>query len=169
LEEYVVFYGLVQISLATALAVSSSTPIAAAQSCVVAQPGSTLWNENPDVAAIVDLAQQLKRASTTQNVAQIEDLYSPEVVYMTPGRPDTLGRKIIADNYSKLFAKFDVTLDVQVQEVGVCGDTAYDRAVFVATRTPKSGGTGLTIKGRVLEILRKEQGRWKSFRVMVNS
>jgi len=51
----------------------------------------------------------------------------------------------------------------------IFGDVGFDRATFTMTMTPKAGGEAMTHTGRVLEIVRKEKKRWKSFRVMVNA
>src|SRR5579862_1280524 len=65
-------------------------------------------------------------------------------------------------------AQYRVHLDVHVDEVKVLGDFAFDRATFSMTMQPKKGGPSQAHAGRVMELVRKEGGQWKSFRVMTN-
>jgi ketosteroid isomerase-like protein len=43
---------------------------------------------------------------------------------------------------------------------------AFDRANFTLTATPKAGGQAAVSSGQFLEVLRKENGKWKSLRAM---
>jgi ketosteroid isomerase-like protein len=60
-------------------------------------------------------------------------------------------------------------VEVRIVEVKILDDYAYDRATFTMSMKPKAGGKTEEMGGRVFEVLRKEGGKWKSLRVMVNS
>ena len=124
---------------------------------------------NADVAAIVQIAKDFSDANKAEDVKRIAGFYSPDVIYMYQGMPNHVGREVIAEMYQDFFSKYTAQVVVHVDEVKVCGDMAFDRATFTVTGTPKLGGEGLVSKGRVLEILRKEGGKWMSLRVMVNT
>ena len=73
--------------------------------------------------------------------------------------------KISSSNSIKtFFSKYGGTVAVHIDEVEVFGDMAFDRASFTVTLTAKDGGKVTETKGRLLEVLRKEDGKWKSFR-----
>ena len=68
-----------------------------------------------------------------------------------------------------MLSSYNLRVDVHIVEVKVLGDYAYDRATFTMSMKPKAGGETQDMGGRVFEVLRKECGKWKSLRVMVNS
>lgn len=154
-------------ALLTVVSLGVTTP-ASAGSCIIADPGSPSWKKNRDVLAIVQIARDLEKAMKTEDAAQVADFYSPDVVYMADGRPDAHGRDTVAKSWSQMLETFHMELTVEIEEVGVCGDIAFDRAVFTSAMTAKTGGTPRVQKGRLLEILKKEEGKWRSWRVMVN-
>jgi uncharacterized protein (TIGR02246 family) len=124
---------------------------------------------NPDVAAIVQIAKDFEQWNKTGDVEHIVDIYSPDVIYMHGGMPNLNGKAVVAQNYKDFFSSYTAQVNVNVQEVRVFGDMAFDRATFTTAVTPKGGGETTVMKGQVMEILRKEAGKWKSFRVMANT
>jgi uncharacterized protein (TIGR02246 family) len=121
---------------------------------------------NPDVAAIVQSAKDFEQWNKTGDVEHIAEVYSPDVIYMMQGMPNHEGRTVVAQAYKDFFSNNTAQVTVNVQEVRVFGDMAFDRATFTTLATPKGGGETAVIKGRLLEVLRKEAGKWKSYRVM---
>jgi uncharacterized protein (TIGR02246 family) len=124
---------------------------------------------NQDVAAIVEIAKDFSQAYEAGDVGRMMEFYSPDVIYMAQGMPNHEGREILKKIYQQLFSNYRGHVDVQIEEVKILGDMAFDRARFTSTLTPKAGGEVVVSKGRLLEVLKKENGKWKSLRVMVNS
>jgi ketosteroid isomerase-like protein len=124
---------------------------------------------NPDVAAIVKIAKDFSAAIAVKDFKRIIDVYSPDVVYMSPGVPDIRGKDAEAQSWHDMLSSYDLHVDVRLMEVKILGDYAYDRAVFTMSMKPTAGGKTEEMGGRVFEVLRKENGKWKSLRVMVNS
>jgi len=124
---------------------------------------------NRDVAAIVQVAKDFSEAYASGDVGRIIEFYSPDIVYMAQGMQNHEGRAVLQEIYQQLFSKYHGRVDVQIEEVKVYGEMAFDRARFTSRLTPKAGGETVVSKGRLLEVLRKENGNWKSFRVMVNT
>ncbi len=122
---------------------------------------------NPDVAAIAKLAKDIPDAIASGDVKRAQDFYSPDAIKMVPGQPDIKGKENMWG--ADFLSKNRVHVVVHLVEVKVFGDLAYDRATFTTTVTPKSAGEAARVDGRLLEILRKERGKWKSYRVMYNS
>ena len=82
--------------------------------------------------------------------------------------PNHVGREVLEQIYRDFFSKYSAQVEVHIEEVRVSGDMAFDRGHFKVTSTPKAGGELEIREGRVFEVLRKERGKWKSLRVMVN-
>jgi ketosteroid isomerase-like protein len=121
---------------------------------------------NPDVAAIVQIANDFCEAWKTGNLAVIMDAYSADVIKSNQGSPNC-GKKELEQRYAKAMAQFQFEISVQIEEAEIISDSmAYDRATFTTRATPKAGGQTVVTKGRLLEVLKKENGKWKSFRVM---
>jgi uncharacterized protein (TIGR02246 family) len=124
---------------------------------------------NPDVAAIVQVAKDFSQAYEAGDADRVASFYSPEVIYMAYRMQNHEGRDIVREIYRGAFAANRGHVDVHIVEVKVFGDVAYDRATFTVTMTPKAGGKPTVSKGRLLEILHKEGGQWRTFRVMTNA
>jgi uncharacterized protein (TIGR02246 family) len=121
---------------------------------------------NPDVAAIVQIANGFCDAWKRADLARIMDAYSADVIKMSQGSPNR-GKEDLERSYADLFAKYNVEVDVKIEEVTiVSSSTAFDRARYTVIATPKTGGKPLVSSGRLLEVLRKENGEWKSLRSM---
>jgi uncharacterized protein (TIGR02246 family) len=124
---------------------------------------------NLDVAAIVKIAKDFSDAIAVGDFKRVIDFYSPNVIYMSPGVPDAEGRGAVAQNWQDMLSSYTMHVEVRIVEVKILGDYAYDRATFTMSMKPKAGGETQEMGGRVFEVLRKEDGKWKSLRVMVNS
>jgi uncharacterized protein (TIGR02246 family) len=124
---------------------------------------------NPDVVAIVRIAKDFSEAVAASDFKRMIDFYSPDVVYMSPGLPDAQGRDEVAQNWQGMLSTYNLHVEVHILEVKILGGYAYDRAIFTMSMKPKAGGETQEASGRLLEVLRKEEGKWKSLRVMVNS
>ena len=134
-----------------------------------ALPPGDLDLSNPDVAAIVQIAKDFSKAIAANDFQRVIDVYSPDVVYMSPGAQDAVGKDAVAQGWGDMLSTYSVRVDVHIVEVKILGDYAYDRATFTMSMKPKAGGETQDMGGRVFEVLRKEGGKWKSLRVMVNS
>jgi uncharacterized protein (TIGR02246 family) len=128
----------------------------------------TVDMSNPDVAAIVQVARDFEKAFAAGDAKTIATMYDPGVVYMANGAPDTFGVPVIARAREAFFAQYDARVAVHIQDVRVMGDMGYDRGTFTMTMTPKAGGKAMTHTGRVFEIVKKQAGKWRSYRVMLN-
>jgi uncharacterized protein (TIGR02246 family) len=129
-------------------------------------PESGVDLSNPDVAAIVQIANDFRDAWRRADLAFIMDAYSADAIKMSQGSPNR-GKDDLERSYAELLAKYNVEVDVKIEEVTiVSSSTAFDRVRYKVIATPKTGGNPLVSSGRLLEVLRKENGKWKSLRAM---
>lgn len=121
---------------------------------------------DPDVAAIVQIAKDFCTAWRNGDLARIMEAYSPDVIKTMQGSPNA-GKKELERGYADLMSKFHVQVDVNVEEVKIISSSmAFDRITYTVELMPKAGGKTLVSKGRLLELLRKENGKWLSLRAM---
>jgi len=113
-------------------------------------------NASDKVAAIVQIARDFSEAYKAGDAKRVASFYSRDLIYMAQGMPNHEGKEAIEQIYQDLFSKYSGTVAVQIEEVKVLGDMAYDRATFTVTLRPKAGGETVETKGRFLEVLRKE-------------
>jgi ketosteroid isomerase-like protein len=124
---------------------------------------------NPDVRTIVQMERDYGRNYNAPSIDGLMTVYSPQIIYTAQGLPSQAGSDVVRGQFAKLFAVYGGRLDLRVAEVKVFGDVAYARASLTLQLTPKAGGEPSIISGRLLEILRKEDGHWRVTRVMTNS
>lgn len=60
--------------------------------------------KNPDVTAIAQLAKDFSEAIAANDLKRVIDFYSPDVVYMSPGMPDALGKDALAQNWNGMLS-----------------------------------------------------------------
>jgi uncharacterized protein (TIGR02246 family) len=123
---------------------------------------------NPDVKAIVQVAKDYQNAWRAGDADRITSFYSSDAVYIPQGGPTKHADSTFLTRRRHFYATYNTHVDLHLVEVKVFGDMAYDRTDFVMTMTPKTGGDPQVKKGRLMEILRKEHGEWKSLRIMTN-
>jgi ketosteroid isomerase-like protein len=123
---------------------------------------------NPDVAAIVQIAKDFSVAFDTGDVKRLSEFYSSDLIYMPQGAPNQ-GLATVDEGRREVFTAYNAHVDVHIEEVKIMGDMGFDRGRFTVALTPKDGKPPTVIKGRIFEVVRKEGGKWKSFRVMTNT
>lgn len=131
-----------------------------------AQNVAPLDLSDPDVAAIVRIAADFSEAVEQGDLARLLSFYSPEIVKSAPGQPPQRGIGAVTESWKKTLSVYRCRLEVQIDEVKILGGTGYDSGVFKLTLIPKAGGETVESSGRVFEVVRKEQGSWKSLRVV---
>jgi len=133
-----------------------------------------------DLGAITGLATDVAQAIERGDFDRLADFYSPAAVYMAQGEPviDRNVGQAVVKRWRRLLGGNRASISIRLEEVDVSGDLAYDRVSYtitVASRTSvfvpgQSGVPGQVVqRGRALEILRKEDGVWKYYRVMTGS
>ena len=96
----------------------------------------------------------------------IMDVYSADVIKISQGVTNR-GKEELARSYSEFLSKYKVHIVVKIEEVRIISrQMAFDRDKFSSRAISKPRGGTLVSRGRLLEVLRKERGKWKSFRVM---
>ena len=112
-----------------------------------------------DERAIRDVIATWLRASAEGDSAQVLDLMTDDVVFLTPGQPP-FGKEKFAAAQEGL-REYRMAAHSEVREVRVAGDWAYSWTDLAITITPLEGGDAVRRKGNTLSIFeRRADGRW---------
>jgi ketosteroid isomerase-like protein len=132
-----------------------------------------------DVAAVAQLATDVAHDLAAGDFDRLADFYSPAAVYVAEGEPpiDHHAGSAIAKQWRRIVGPSLARIAVHVDDVDICGDLAYDRVTYTVTVTQRMSGpyagreTTRELRHivRSLDILRKEDGVWKYYRVLTNS
>jgi uncharacterized protein (TIGR02246 family) len=118
-----------------------------------------------DEQAIRSLVSTWLEATSNGDVSRVLDLIADDVVFLGPGRPPMRGKESFAAASRAMDGKSRVEGTVEVQEVRVFGDWAYQWVQLTLTMHPAGGGAPTRLSGPVLSILRKNpDGKWVIFR-----
>jgi len=118
----------------------------------------------------VDEFIEAYRAGDLQRAGAI---FADDLVDMSAGGPTRTGataKEHFLARVAKVHAKFKPSLAINIAEICVDGDFAYQRGDLVVTREPKNGGPISYVRQRYLEIWRRESdGNWRICVEMDNS
>lgn len=136
---------------------------ASAISALVVLLSSPVLAEQKDLEAIESKLQQYAVRFNKGDAEAVSRLYSDDVVYYGPLGRVFEGRAAVKQHYrDNLTAGFD-DMTVEVIELRLVGDTAYDIARYTIV-----GPDGAPLAGYHLAILQKEDGEWLVQRTLVN-
>lgn len=128
--------------------------------CVQQKNNNSRYAE--DIAAIDELREKEELAAEAGNVDSLLALRTDDFSAMPPNQPAVKGKKAVRTFLTGMFDQMEIEETVVSEEVTISGDWAYDRGTFSGTATPKAGGDSLSLEGKYLWILqRQEDGSWK--------
>jgi uncharacterized protein (TIGR02246 family) len=117
--------------------------------------------------------EEFTRAYNAGEFAKLTDIFVEDLVDMSAGGPTRHGpqaRKHFVARVQETHAKFLPHLEIQIDEIQVAEDWAYQRGSLIVELTPQGGGQKSFIKQRYLEIWRRQpDGQWKIAIEMDNS
>jgi ketosteroid isomerase-like protein len=116
----------------------------------------------------IEIRAAIERFITAYNdndQAGIRSLFASEFVDMSAGEPIRQGEEAVdfmLGRVSLAHSKSTPKLQINVHEIHVYGDWAYQRGDLQVTLTPRDGGACSYIRQRFLEIWHRGSGGWKS-------
>ena len=124
-------------------------------------------------AQIRRTVQEFVEAYNSREVARLPDIFADDFIDMSAGVPTRTGKEAKEHFVSRVegtHAKFTPHLTVNIEELRVAADWAYQRGSLVVTLVPRNGGETSFIRQRYLEIWRRDaDGRWRIAIAMDNS
>ena len=96
-------------------------------------------------------------------------VYMDEVISLPPGQPALVGKRAVRAMWQDVLASFQGNVTVDIEEIQILGDWAYERGTYRMELMPKAGGAPINDTGKYLDILRRTDGQWRYWRVSWNS
>ena len=109
-----------------------------------------------DEDLIRDLQRKWFRATMSGDDADIGDLMTDDVVFLTPGRT-SFGRQEFIESFKAMKEHVTMNCDGEYIEIIVVGDLAYATAHLDITVTPKNGGDAKQLSGNTMSVFRHRQ------------
>ena len=119
--------------------------------------------EQRDVEAIESQLQQYAARFNQGDAEAVSQLYSEDIVYYGPLGRVFEGREAVEQHYQDNLEAGFGDMTIEVIEVNVVGDIAYDVARYTIV-----GPQGQPLAGYHLGFLEKENGEWLVQRTLVN-
>jgi uncharacterized protein (TIGR02246 family) len=120
---------------------------------------------DPDVAAAEAefraAAIAKEEAYYSGDVDHYLTFYADDVISVTPGSPEVVGKAALEEGLRPFFEGYDVNGTLTIKKFWVYGDHAFRWAEWEETATPKDGGTPEHYIGRCLLNWEKTDGEWK--------
>jgi len=127
-----------------------------------------------DRRAIEALNDHDVRAALASDVEGIVSQWTDDFTVIPPAGPVVRGRSAnvaLADQAKKQMQAFiPVAYVVEIEEITVAGDYAFEWGTYRGAARPRAGGSDVTYSGKLLRILqRQSDGTWKMHRTMTTS
>jgi uncharacterized protein (TIGR02246 family) len=122
-----------------------------------------------DREAVAAIEDRIREAYAKGDADGVAAQYTEDAMLMGPGKPATVGRKAIADNFRPFFANFRGELAQEIEEIEVFGDQAYMRGRIRIQITAKHGSAKAQFQGKYIAIARRDtDGVWRFARDIYN-
>lgn len=121
--------------------------------------------------AIERLNAEWIAAVNAKDVSRLTDMVTDDVVFLPPGFPPIRGRRAVEAMYRSFFPQFShVEQTATIEEVEILDDWAIVWGTESLMLVPARGGPALTLQGRGMTVLRRQNdGSWKFARGINNS
>jgi uncharacterized protein (TIGR02246 family) len=124
-------------------------------------------------SAIRQAIEEFTHAYNAGDFARLTNIFAEDLIDMSMGGPTRRGqdaRMHFLSRVRETHANFRPHLEIQINEIQVAGDWAYEHGSLVVALTPRTGGDKSFIRQRYLVIWRRQaNGEWKIAVEMDNS
>jgi ketosteroid isomerase-like protein len=123
-----------------------------------------------DVAALHEFLSHAGEAVSAGDVEAEVNRFTEDGIYLWPGVSAIEGHDELRQWFDMRFSKFEVELESETLELEIAGDWAFERGRSVTRIRPRDGGETQLIRGKYLNILRKQgDGTWRISRRIRNA
>jgi uncharacterized protein (TIGR02246 family) len=118
-----------------------------------------------DVRAIETLNQQDVQFAMAGDKTKMMSQWADDFVLLPPAGPVMQGRAVIAKAFEGVESPEIVDYVLDVKEITVLGDHAFEWGTYHYTMRPRGGGEAVRTSGKLMRILQRQPDRsWKMFR-----
>lgn len=119
-----------------------------------------------DLRAIEAINQRDVQFALAGNTAGMTSQWADDIVLLQPDGAIVRGRSTIAETMRGLEAVVEpIEYVLDMQEVKVLGDHAYQWGTYRYAMRPRAGGETVRVSGKIMRILQRQlDGSWKIYR-----
>jgi uncharacterized protein (TIGR02246 family) len=119
---------------------------------------------SPDEQAIRHLVEAWAHATEHGDLAAIEPLMHPDVLFLTAGN-EPMGRETFRQRFESMVKSVQIECRPDVCEVQIAGELGYAWTWLQVRVVPRGGGEAIERKGDALAVYRKSAGgEWQLWR-----
>ena len=118
-----------------------------------------------DLRAIEAINQRDVQFALANNAAMMMSQWTDDFVLLPPAGPILRGRRVIAEAFGGIESPEIVEYVLDIQEVKVIGDHAFQWGTYRYSLRPRAGGETVRTAGKLMRILQRQpDGSWKMYR-----
>jgi uncharacterized protein (TIGR02246 family) len=120
-----------------------------------------------DLRAIEAINQRDVQAALAGDTAMMMSQWTDDFVVLPPTGPILRGRSVIAEAFRGVERPETLEWVLDIQEVKVLGDHAFQWGTYHGKVRPRAGGETVRTGGKLMRILQRQpDGSWKMYRTM---
>jgi uncharacterized protein (TIGR02246 family) len=118
-----------------------------------------------DLRAIEAINQRDMQFALANDSDKMMSQWTDDIVLLQPAGPIMRGRKAIAQAFQGVESPEIVEYELDMQEVMVSGDYAFQWGAYHYGMRPRTGGDTVRTSGKLMRILQRQpDGSWKIYR-----
>jgi uncharacterized protein (TIGR02246 family) len=118
-----------------------------------------------DLRAIEAINQRDVQFALANDAAMMMSQWTDDFVLLPPARPIMRGRSVIAEAFQGVESPEIVDYVLDIQEVKLLGDHAFQWGTYHYSARPRAGGETVRTDGKLMRILQRQpDGSWKMYR-----
>ena len=120
-----------------------------------------------DLRAIEAINQRDVQFALANDAAMMMSQWTEDFVLLPPAGPIMRGRSVIAEAFNGVESPEHVEYVLDIQEVKVLGDHAFQWGTYRYGVRPRAGGETVRTSGKLMRILQRQpDGSWKMHRTI---
>jgi uncharacterized protein (TIGR02246 family) len=130
----------------------------------------TQTNLEADLRAIEAINQRDVQFALANDAAMMMSQWTDDIVLLPPVGPIQRGRSIIAEAFKGVESPENVEYVLDIQEIKVLGDHAFEWGTYRYGVRPRAGGETVRTSGKLMRILQRQpDGSWKIHRGIITA
>jgi uncharacterized protein (TIGR02246 family) len=126
---------------------------------------SDLSSVENDLRAIEAINQRDVQFALANDAAMMMSQWTDDIVLLPPAGPIQRGRSVIAEAFRGVESPEIVESVLDIQEIKVLGDHAFEWGTYHYSVRPRGGGETVRTSGKLMRILQRQpDGSWKIYR-----
>jgi uncharacterized protein (TIGR02246 family) len=126
---------------------------------------SDLSSLENDLRAIEAINQRDVQSALAGDASMMMSQWTDDFVLLPPAGPILRGRRVIAEAFQGIESPEIVEYVLDIQEVKVLGDHAFEWGTYRYSLRPRAGGETVRTGGKLMRILQRQpDGSWKMYR-----